>query len=115
MITHGDPKKEWAQVWEGSGKECRACDEKKEEGILAKGAWWEGRQGEEQEAGDCDWAFRGAQERRESPVEAEVEPRAQEDGWPQEDRGSKEAGIEAEVDGQLQDRPSERKSAKRCQ
>jgi hypothetical protein len=111
MITHGDPKKEWAQVWEGCGKACRACDEEEEEGNLAAGAWWKGRQGEEQEAGDCDRTFRGAQGRREGPIEAEVEPRAQEDGsqedgWPQEDRWSEEADIEAEVDVHQQRKPS---------
>jgi hypothetical protein len=97
MITHGNTEKEWTQVRQVCGEACRACDEEAKEGNVAAGAWWKGRQGHEQEAGDRDWTFGGAQKGREGSVEAEVERRAQEGEWTQEDGRSKEAGVEAKV------------------
>jgi hypothetical protein len=97
MITHGHTKEEWTQVRTGCGKERRARNEEEKEGILAEGTWWKGRQGEEQEAGDCDWTVGGSKEGCEGSIEAEVERRAQEDGWTKEDGRQEEADIEAEV------------------
>ena len=97
MITHGHAKEEWTQVWTGCGKECRARNEEEKEGIVAEGAWWKGRQGEEQEAGDRDRTFGGAKEGREGSVKAEIERRTQEDGRTEEDRRQEEADIEAKV------------------
>jgi hypothetical protein len=97
MITHGNTEKEWAQIWQVCGQACRACDEEAEEGNVAAGAWWKRGQGKEQEAGDRDRTFGGAQEGREGSIEAEIERRTQAIQWSQEDGWPKEAGVEAKV------------------
>ena len=101
MITHGDTEKEWTQVRQGCGKASRARNEEAEKGNVAEWAWWEGGQGEEQEAGNCDRTFGGPQERREGAVEAEIERRAKEERWSKEDGWQKEASLETEVGVQL--------------
>ena len=105
-------KKSGRKYGKAAGKACRARDEEAKEGNVAAGAWWKGRQGEEQEAGDRDRTFGGAKEGREGSIEAEIERRTQENERTQEDRRSEEAGIEAEVDrhalGQLERTAQER-------
>jgi len=101
MITHGDTEKEWTQVREGCGKECRARDEEAKEGNFAEGAWRQGRQGEEQEAGDRDWIVGGAGEGREGAIEAEVERKAQ-DERSQEDRRQKKADVETDIEANVE-------------
>jgi hypothetical protein len=100
MITHGDTQKEWTQVREGCGKERRARDEEAKEGNVAEGAWWEGRQGEEQEAGDRDWIVGGAEEGRQGTIEAEIERKAQ-DERSQEDWRQKEEDVETDVEAEV--------------